>query len=111
LCAFDQLTNTVYNPSTFTESFDPKDDATHAGGVTYNGTYTSVVPAAGSLPDAYRTSVLLVTVNLNWTSGNMQHSRSMQTYAARDGIAGYVSLADKFLLNSPDSPGQYFTLA
>jgi len=92
LCTFDQLTNTVYNPGTFSESFDPKDDATHAGGVTYNGTYTSVVPAAGSLPEAYRTSVLLVTVNLNWTSGNIQHSRSMQTYAARDGIAGYVSV-------------------
>src|ERR1700747_3392415 len=32
LCTFAQLTNTVYNPGTFTESFDPKDDATHSGG-------------------------------------------------------------------------------
>jgi type II secretory pathway pseudopilin PulG len=92
LCTFAQLTNTVYNPGTFTESFDPKDDATHAGGVVYNGTYTSTVPAPGSLPESYRTNVLLVTVNLNWTSGKLLHSRSMQTFAARDGIAGYVSV-------------------
>ena len=90
LCTFDQLT--VYNPGTFAESFDPNEDATHAGGVTYNGTYASSVPAVGSLPEAYRMNVLLVTVSVNWTSGNMQHSRSMQTYAARDGIAGYVSV-------------------
>ena len=92
LCTFDQLTNTVYNPATFTESFDPKDDASHTGGVVYNGTYTSAMPGPGSLPNTYRTNMLLVTANLNWTSGNMQHSRTMQTYAARDGIAGYVSV-------------------
>ena len=27
----------------------------------------------------------------NWTSGRMNHARSMQTYASRNGIAGYVS--------------------
>jgi prepilin-type N-terminal cleavage/methylation domain-containing protein len=91
LCTFGQLTNSVYNPTTFTESFDPKDDATHTGGVIYNGTYSSAIPTVGSLPDSYRTNVLLVTLSVNWTSGNMQHSRSMQTYAARDGIANYVS--------------------
>ena len=92
LGTFTQLTNTVYFPATFTESFDPKDDATQTGGVVYNGTFSSVVPASGTLPDAYRTNVLLVTVSLNWTSASMQHSRTMQTYAARDGIAGYVSV-------------------
>src|SRR5205085_6055670 len=39
LCTFEQLTNTAYYPSTFTESFDPKDDATHTGGLLYNGTF------------------------------------------------------------------------
>src|SRR5437879_702542 len=86
LCTFDQLTNTVYNPQTFTESFSPKYDTTRSGGVTYNGTFNTSVPAIGSLPDSYRTNMLLVTVTLNWTSGQMQHTRTMQTYAARDGI-------------------------
>ena len=92
LCSFDQLTNAVYNSRTFTESFDPNDDATQAGGVIYYGTFTPNVPAVGSLPDAYRTNMLLVTVTVNWTSGLRQHTRSIQTYAARDGIAGYVSV-------------------
>ena len=92
LGAFGQLTNTVYYPNSFTESFDPKDDATQAGGVVYNGTFTSAVPPSGSLPDSYRTNMLLVTVSLSWTSGNMQHTNSMQTYAARDGIETYVAV-------------------
>jgi len=92
LCTFDQLTNTVYNPQSFTESFAPKDDATRSGGTVYNGTFATSVPAAGSLPDSYRTNMMLVTVTLNWTSGQMQHTRTMQTYAARDGMAGYVSV-------------------
>ena len=92
LCTFDQLTNSVYNPRTFTESFDPKDDATRSGGIVYNGTFATSVPAVGILPDSYRTNMMLVSVTLNWTSGQMQHARTMQTYAARDGMAGYVSV-------------------
>ena len=92
LCTFDQLTNTVYNPRTFTGSFDPTDDATRSGEVVYNGTFATSVPSVGSLPDSYRTNMLLVSVTLNWTSGQMQHTRTMQTYAARDGISGFVSL-------------------
>jgi len=92
LCTFDQLTNTVYNPATFTESFDPKDQAAGAGGIVYNGTFTPSIPASGSLPEAYRTNMLLITVSLNWTMGKVPHTRTMQTYAARDGMAGYVSI-------------------
>ena len=92
LCTFDQLTNSVYNPRTFTESFDPKDDATRSGGTVYSGTFATSVPAVGTLPDSYRTNMMLVSVTLNWTSGQMQHARTMQTYAARDGMAGYVSV-------------------
>ena len=92
LCTFDQLTNTVYNPRTFTESFEPRGDATRSGGTIYNGTFSSSVPAVGTLPDSYRTNMMLVSVTLNWTSGQMQHTRTMQTYAARDGMAGYVSV-------------------
>jgi len=92
LGTFRQLTNTVYYPGTFTESFDPKDDATNGGGVVYNGTFTTTVPPSGTLPDVYRTNMFLVTVTLNWTSCNMSHTNSMQTYAARDGIENYVAV-------------------
>ena len=92
LGTYGQLTNTVYYPATFTESFDPKDQTTGGGGVVYNGTFTSALPGSGSLPDSYRTNMLLVTVTLNWTSGNKQHTSSMQTYAARNGIETYVAV-------------------
>ena len=92
LCTFDQITNTVYNPRTFTESFDPKDQSAGAGGAVYSGTFTPTVPEVGSLPESYRTNMVLITVSVNWTSGKLQHTRSMQTYAARDGIEGYVAV-------------------
>jgi prepilin-type N-terminal cleavage/methylation domain-containing protein len=92
LCSYDQLTNAVYNPRTFAESFSPTGDANSSGGVVYSGTFATSVPDVGTLPDSYRTNMTLVTVTLNWTSGQMQHTRTMQTYAARDGMAGFVSV-------------------
>lgn len=90
LSTFDQLTNTVYYPRTFTESFDPKDAAAQAAGVVYSGTFTPSTPVVGSLPESYRTNMMLVTVTVNWTSGKLPHTRTMQTYAAKDGIQSYV---------------------
>jgi len=92
LCSFDQITDTAYNPVSFTESFDPKDQAAGNGGVVYSGTFTPSVPAAGSMPESYRTNMLLVTVSVSWTNGALGHTRTMKTYAARDGIEGYVSV-------------------
>ena len=55
-------------------------------------TFNAVVPPFGSLPEGYRNQVLLVTVNVSWTSDNLQHKRSMQTYVARQGMNSYVSI-------------------
>ena len=92
LCNFDQLSNSFYNPATWTEYFDPKDSSTGGGGIVYSGTFRTSVPAAGTIPDSYRTNMTLVTVSVSWTSGSLSHTRSMQTYAAREGMEGYVSV-------------------
>jgi hypothetical protein len=92
VCTFDQLSDSKYNPTSFTEVFDSADQATGKGGVVYSGTFKATVPAVGTMPEAYRTNMSLVTVTVSWTSGNLSHTRSMQTYAARDGMEGYVSL-------------------
>ena len=92
LCSFDQITDTAYNPISFTESFDPKDQAAGNGGVVYSGTFTPTVPAVGSFPETYRTNLLLVTVSVSWTNGALGHTRSMQSYVARDGMEGFVSV-------------------
>jgi hypothetical protein len=91
LCSFDQLSSTTYNPASWSEYFDPTDASNGGGGIVYTGSYTASIPAPGTLPEVYRTNMSLVTVSVSWTSGTLQHSRSMQTYAARDGIQAYVS--------------------
>jgi type II secretory pathway pseudopilin PulG len=91
VCSFAQITNTVYNPTTFTDCYDPRDQAAGGGGTTYQGTLTASVPPVGSLPEAYRTNMLLVTAGVSWTSGKVPRTRSLRTYVARKGIEDYVS--------------------
>lgn len=91
LCPFDKITNTTYNPASFTEYFDPKDQSTGGGGTVYNGSFSATVPPVGSIPEAYRANMLLVTIGVSWTSGNTPHSRSIQTYVTRKGLDEYIS--------------------
>jgi len=91
LCPFDQILNTTYNPTDFTEYYDPKNRANGGGGTVYNGTFAASVPPAGSIPEAYRADMLLVTIGVSWMSGTTLHSRTLQTYVARKGIQEYVS--------------------
>jgi type II secretory pathway pseudopilin PulG len=90
LCAFDQVTDPNYNPRTSSESFNPGGAANGTGGAVYDITFTPSVPAPGTLPESYRTNMLLVTVGATWKSGEVQRSRSMQTWVARSGIETYV---------------------
>jgi len=92
VCNFDQLSNPVYNPPTWVEFFDPQDANTGGGGTVYSGTFKASVPAPGTLPEAYRTNMALVTVSVSWSSGKLSQTRSMQTYSAREGIEGYIAV-------------------
>ena len=91
VCPFDQLTNTVYNPQTMTDYFDPTDQPSGGGGTSYSVTFTPSVPAMGTLPESYRTNMLLITVGISWNSGNLAHTNSMQTYVARNGMQSFVA--------------------
>lgn len=91
LCTFDQLTNTTYNPQTITDYFDPTDQPSGGGGTVYTVTFTPSVPASGTLPDSYRTNMMLVTVGISWTSNHLQHTNSMQTFIGKNGIDSYVA--------------------
>jgi len=86
LCSFDQITNTVINPRSFTAYYD------NAGGtsIVYDVTFTPSIPAVGTLPEAYRTNMFLLTVDASWTSGKIRCNESMQTYVTRDGMDNYV---------------------
>lgn len=91
LSTFSQVTDTTINPQSYTEYYDPRDQSSGGGGVAYNVTFTPSVPPTNSLPEGYRTNMLLITVTASWNSGSLQHTRLMQTYVARDGIQSYVS--------------------
>jgi hypothetical protein len=91
LCDFTQIKDTGLNPSSSVEYFDPKDQGTGGGGVAYTVTFASTTPSSGSLPEAYRMNMLLVTVGTCWTNGTRVYNRSMQTYVAKDGMQSYVS--------------------
>jgi hypothetical protein len=87
LCTWTQVTDPNFNPPTTTGYFDSKNQRTPC-----TVTFTAVEPPAGSVPDEYRDQMLLVTVELTWTSGNnQQHKRSMQSLVARYGMNSYVS--------------------
>lgn len=92
LCSYDQVSSSTYNPPSWTEYFDPTDAANGGGGIVFTGAYKASIPAVGTLPEAYRTNMTLVTVSVSWTSAKMQHTRTLQTFAARDGIQGFISL-------------------
>ena len=91
LYTFSEITDTNYNPATFTEYFDWRDQPTGGGGTVYSGTFTATRPPSSSIPSSYRTNMLLVTIGLSWQTGKIQHSRSLQTYVAANGMQSYVS--------------------
>ena len=59
-------------------------------GAAYNISY-NWQPGPATLPPSYRSNMMLVTVTASWASGNVQRTRSMQTYVARYGIQKFVS--------------------
>jgi len=40
--------------------------------------------------NSYSTNLKQITVTLGWVSGNMPHTRSMQTYVGQAGMQNYV---------------------
>jgi hypothetical protein len=93
VCDFNQITNTGLNlnPATFTEVFDPQKQLEGNGGIVYTGTFSAVIPPSGSVPDSYRTNMLLITVGVTWSSGKVQHSLTNQTYATFNGLESYIA--------------------
>jgi hypothetical protein len=85
---------TNYLNSTFTEVYDPLGATNSCGGAKYTGCVTASVPAAGELPEAYRTNMRTITVSVAWTTYNgakaIVHQREMQTRVARNGMQNYI---------------------
>jgi hypothetical protein len=83
-----------YLKSTFTEVYDPLGATNNGAGPKYTGSVTASMPAAGDLPEAYRTNMRTITVNVSWTNYNgtkaIVHQREMRTRVARNGMQNYI---------------------
>jgi Tfp pilus assembly protein PilV len=90
LAPYKTLQDPAVYPATSTEYYSPSGQASGKGGTAYTVTY-NWAPGPSTLPPSYRTNMLLVTISASWTSGNVQRTRSMQSYVARYGIQRYVS--------------------
>ncbi len=89
LSSYKTLKDPTAYPTNCVEYYSESGKTNGTAGAAYTVSYNWTVPP--NLYPAYRTNVLLVTVTAAWTSGNVQHSRSMQTYVARYGIQRYVA--------------------
>lgn len=90
----NQLFNTNYFPTRFTESFYPLglSGSTNQGAI-YYGTITFQTPVT-NMNVSYSTNIATATITLRWTNnshGNLTaHSRSISTLVAQYGLQNYV---------------------
>ena len=89
LFTWDQLTNTALNPPTFQERFYPGTGNGTARGVTYTGT-VAVTDITLTPTATYADRMKQVTVTVQWVSGRVPRTRSLTTYAAKNGIQRYI---------------------
>ena len=82
---WDQLNNNFIAPS-FIANYDVTNASTTAG-VLYYGT-VSIAPA--DTATSYSDDMKLVTVRLNWKTGQIARSRDLSTYVCRTGIQNYL---------------------
>jgi len=87
---WNQLAYSNWIPSTFTNYYYPNAGAGESLGIAYYGsillnTNPTLHPAA-----SYSSNMCAIKVTVNWTNGTLTHTRSMSTYAARDGMQNYV---------------------
>ena len=86
LYTFDQINSNGFIPTSFTAPYYPLGQAGNQG-ITYTGTVSII---SGPNDVSYRDNLKQITITATWSSGNVQHSRQMTTYVARDGLQNYV---------------------
>ncbi len=87
---YTKLTDPASYPTNTTVYFDEEHEAIGKGGTAYTVTFNARHLPSPKPQSQFYTNMLEVTVGASWKSGNVQRSRSMQTYVARQGIQKYV---------------------
>jgi hypothetical protein len=89
LLNWNQLTDTALNPTTFSQPYYPAIGSNSASGVTYTGRL-DVSSVSLNPPASYSTNMKQVTVTLTWCSGSVTRTRTLSTYASKNGIQNYI---------------------
>jgi hypothetical protein len=85
LYSWDQINTAGFVPATFSATYDPQ--SVNAQGLTYEGTLTITNAPISS---SYAGDMKMVTVRLNWKTGNVERSREFSSYIARNGLQTYI---------------------
>ena len=89
--AYNKLTDPASYPTNTTVYFDEKNKASGKGGTAYTVTFNAQHLPSPKPQSQFYTNMMQVTVSASWLSGNVQRSRSMQTYVSKQGLQQYVS--------------------
>src|SRR5829696_3934291 len=90
LYSWKQATNDVgFIPMTFTNKYDPVSQV-GPGGLLYYGKISIDKVDTNQLNASYARNVRLVTVKLNWKTGNLQRHREFKSYISRYGMQDYI---------------------
>jgi len=87
---WDQLTQSNWIPSTFTNWYYPLAAAGESKGIPYYGSMSIRTNFSLSPSASYSTNMRLIVVAVSWTNSGYGHTRSMSTYVARNGMQNYV---------------------
>ncbi|MEY2408505.1 MAG: hypothetical protein QOF48_1175 [Verrucomicrobiota bacterium] len=90
LYTWDQLNDPTYMPTNFTASYYDNGTTNNTSpGITYSGSIkVSPFPTADR---NYSNDMRVVTITINWTSGKLPRTRTLNTYYGRYGIQNYVA--------------------
>ncbi len=85
LYSWDQINDPDFIPRSFTATYDPQ-GAPNVG-LVYNGT-VELTPAPVS--SSYSNQMVMITVRVNWKTGNLSRVREFTSYISRHGLQQYV---------------------
>ena len=86
LYTWDQITDSTFIPTTFTDWFVPSAISTN-GEVMYSGTLNITT---SPLTESYAGDLRLVTITINWTSGKNSYTQQVSTLVSHYGLQNYI---------------------
>lgn len=91
LYSWSQLNDSTFLISSFTNWFYETNNIGQSNAIGNGVQYTgSVAVAAFPVTNSYSANMRMITVTVNWTSGNVARTRSMVTYSSLSGLQNYV---------------------